>query len=289
MTFSVDDFARALESQDFNFEIGHKVTGNPFSLTKEGIYVDIGGKAAAFLPLKEISLSADQDPTDQIPLERSREFLIIKGQDADGQVVLSVRQLEIKALWQQLQGLEAHETIQVRVTGTNKGGVTADYKGIRGFIPRSHLIDRENLDALVGQKLDVSFLEVDPDRKKLVLSQRLATQSSRVQAFEVNDLVTGIVRDLKPFGVFIDLDGITGLLHIQQVSNKYISSLDQVFKRGDTVKSVVIDIDPQRGRISLSTKVLENRPGEMLDSLASVMEDAEARAHKYLDKVFGEQ
>lgn len=289
MTFSVDDFARALESHDFNFEVGQKITGKPFSLTNEGIFVDIGGKAAAFLPLKEISLSEDVDPTELVPLEQEREFLIVKGQNADGQVGLSLRQLEIKALWEKLQNdLENNETLQVRVTGTNKGGVTADCQGLRGFIPRSHLLDRDNLDALIGQRLDVSLLEVDPDRRKLVLSHRLAAQSSRIQSFEINELVTGTVRDLKPFGVFIDLDGITGLLHIQQVSNKYVASLDQIFQRGDTVKSIVLDLDPQRGRISLSTKVLENRPGEMLDSKGTVMDDAEARAQKYLDKLHGE-
>ena len=288
MTFSVDDFARALESHDFNFEVGQTVTGKPFSETNEGIYVDIGGKAAAFLPLKEITVPGDRSPTDVIPLEQEREFLIVKGQNADGQVVLSVRQLEIKALWEELQSFEESETIAVRVTGTNKGGVTTDYRGLRGFIPRSHLLERDNLDSLVGQTLDVSLLEVDRDRRKLVQSHRLAAQSSRIQAFQINDLVTGTVRDIKPFGVFIDLEGITGLLHIQQVSNKYVSALDEIFQRGDIVKSVVVDMDPQRGRISLSTKVLENRPGEMLDSSAAVMEDAEARAKKYLDKLFGE-
>ncbi len=283
MTFSVDDFARALEGHDFNFEVGTKVKGKPFSVTNEGFFVDIGGKAAAFLPLREIVLPADTEPTTVVPLEQEREFLIIKGQDADGQVILSVKRLEIKALWERLvDAFEDKESYTVRVTGTNKGGVTVDLQGLRGFIPRSHLIDRENLDALVGQSISASLLEVDPDRNKLVLSHRLASQATRIQEFQLNDLVSGTVRDLKPFGVFIDLNGITGLLHIQQVSNKYVSSLDSIFQRGDSVKSVVVDLDPSRGRISLSTKVLEKRPGEMLDAASDVYEDAENRLKKYL-------
>lgn len=283
MTFSVDDFARALEGHDFNFEVGNKVKGKPFSVTNEGIFVDIGGKAAAFLPLREILLPPDTDPVTAVPLDEEREFLIIRGQDADGQVILSIKRLEIKRLWERLvDEFEDKRSYNVRVTGTNKGGVTVDLHGLRGFIPRSHLIDRENLDALVGQSISASLIEVDPDRNKLVLSHRLASQATRIQEFQLNDLVSGTVRDLKPFGVFVDLDGITGLLHIQQVSNKYVSSLDSIFRRGDAIKSVVVDLDPGRGRISLSTKVLEQRPGEMLHAAADVYADAENRLRNYL-------
>jgi small subunit ribosomal protein S1 len=283
LTFSVDDFARALEGQDFNFEVGTKVKGKPFSTSNEGIFVDIGGKAAAFLPIQEIVLPVSLEPTEVVPLEKEREFLIIKGQDADGQVVLSVRQLEIKAVWERLvEASESKESYTVRVTGTNKGGVTVDLQGIRGFVPRSHLVDRDNLDGLVGQTINACLIEVDPDRNKLVLSHRLASQATRIQSFQLNDLVSGTVRDLKPFGVFVDLNGITGLLHIQQISNKYVSSLDGIFTRGDIVRCVVVDLDPQRGRVSLSTKVLEKRPGEMLDAAQDVYAEAEIRLQKYL-------
>ncbi|MCM1984203.1 S1 RNA-binding domain-containing protein [Lyngbya confervoides] len=286
MTFSVDDFARAIEGQDFNFEVGTKVSGKPFSLDNEGFYVDIGGKAAAFLPLRELYIPDGVSPETVLPLEQEREFLIIKEPNMDGQVVLSVKRLEIQALWERLGlGLEDKESVQVKVTGTNKGGVTVDYQGLRGFIPRSHLVDRGDLDALVGQSLSVLPIEVDPDRQKLVFSHRQATQSNRIQEFQIHELVSGTVRDLKPFGVFVDLDGITGLLHIQQVSNKYVSSLESVFQRGDTIKTVIVDLDPQRGRISLSTKILEKRPGEILDSTAAVFEDAEARLENYLEKL----
>ncbi|NJN24085.1 MAG: S1 RNA-binding domain-containing protein [Acaryochloridaceae cyanobacterium RL_2_7] len=121
-----------------------------------------------------------------------------------------------------------------------------------------------------------------PIVNKLVLSHRLAAQSNKIKEFEINALVDGTVRDLKPFGVFVDLGGITGLLHIQQVSNKYVSSLDSIFQRGDSIKSVIIDLDPNKGRISLSTKVLEKRPGEMLDASGDVYSDAPSRLQKYL-------
>lgn len=286
MTFSVDDFARALESHDYRFEVGQTVTGKPFSHTNEGVYIDIGGKAAALLPLKEVNYTDTQPIETVVPLEIEREFLIIRGQDAEGQVVLSIRRLEEKALWQHLEeAVEDGTTLQVNVTGTNRGGITVNYEGLRGFIPRSHLIDRETPDSLVGQRLGVVALEVSRDRKKLVFSQRLASQTSRMQELQVGDLVTGTIRDFKPFGVFVDLDGVTGLLHIQQISQNYVKSLDPLLKLGDTIQSIILDLDPQRGRISLCTKVLENYPGEILENFAGVMQEAQVRAKKHQDKL----
>ncbi|MGB7415958.1 MAG: S1 RNA-binding domain-containing protein [Thermosynechococcaceae cyanobacterium] len=286
MTFSADDFAQALAQHDFNFEVGQTVHGKPVSHDNDGVYVDIGGKATAFLPPEEISRFAQPDLEAIVPLNEDREFLIIKGEDAEGKVTLSIRRLEIKALWGRLAQLEADgQTVEVYVTGLNKGGVTVDVEGIRGFIPRSHLVDRDNLEALQGQALTVGFLEVDPDRNKLVLSNRQAMRSTRIGELEIGQLVTGTVRDLKPFGAFIDLQGVSGLLHIKQVSQAYIPDLSKILTVGSTIQAIVLDLDPGRGRISLSTQVLENRPGEIVESLEQVMNEAEDRARRYHEKL----
>ncbi len=286
MTFSADDFAQALAQHDFNFEVGQTVHGKPVSHENEGVYVDIGGKATAFLPNEEISRFAQPDLEEIAPLNEEREFLIVKGEDAEGKVTLSIRRLEIKALWGRLAELEADgKTIEVYVTGLNKGGITVDVEGLRGFIPRSHLVDRDNLEALKGQTLTAGFLEVDPDRNKLVLSNRQAMSSTRIGELEIGQLVSGTVRDLKPFGAFIDLQGVSGLLHIKQVSQNYIPDLGKVLTIGENIKAVVLDLDPGRGRISLSTQVLENRPGEIVENLQQVMEEADDRARRHQEKL----
>jgi small subunit ribosomal protein S1 len=159
-----------------------------------------------------------------------------------------------------------------------------DVEGLRGFIPRSHLTERDNLEALKGQTLTAGFLEVDPDRNKLVLSNRQATRSTRINELEIGQLVSGTVRDLKPFGAFIDLQGVSGLLHIKQVSQAYIPDLAKVLSIGSTIQAIVLDLDPGRGRISLSTQVLENRPGEIVECLEQVMSEAENRARRYHEK-----
>lgn len=157
-SFSMDDFAKALESHDYHFQKGQVVKGKVFQLDPDGAYVDIGGKSSAFIPRDEASLRTVVDISEVLPLGEELEFLIIREQDAEGQVTLSRRQLEIQQIWDKLaQMQEDSQTVTVRVTGVNKGGVTVNIQGLRGFIPRSHLIERDDLEGLVGQTLTVGF------------------------------------------------------------------------------------------------------------------------------------
>jgi small subunit ribosomal protein S1 len=280
-SFSMEDFAKALEQHDYHFQKGQIVRGKVFQYESDGAYVDIGGKSAAFVPNSEASLKSVTDLSTVLPLQEEQDFVIIREQDADGQLTISRRQLQIKQIWQQLaQMQENNQSVQARVTGVNKGGVTIEVKGLRGFIPRSHLVERDNLEALKGQTLSASFLEIDPDNNKLVLSNRLATRSSSFSQLELGQLVEGKVTGIKPFGIFVELDGTSGLLHIKQVSQNYIQSLPSLFQVGQAIKAVIIDLDEGKGRISLSTRVLENYPGEMMEKMDEVMANAEARANK---------
>ncbi len=281
MSFSSDDFAKALEQHDYNFQRGQVVRGRIYSHDASGVYVDIGGKSAAFLPADEVSLRRFTDLSQLLPVDEERDFLIIREQNADGQVTLSLRQLEIQELWQRLIEMqETSQTIQARVNGVNKGGVTVDVEGLRGFIPRSHLVEKDNPESLIGKALTVSFLEIDPERRKLVLSHRLAAQAASISQFEVGQLVEGKISGLKPFGVFVDFETMTGLLHINQISKNYVASLNTLFQAGQLIRAVIIDIDEPKRRISLSTKVLENYPGEMLEKMEEVMAEASSRAQK---------
>lgn len=283
--FTMDDFAKALEKHDYQFQKGQVVHGKVFQLDHDGAYVDIGGKSSAFVPRDEASLRAVTDLTEVLPLNEDLEFLIIRDQDAEGQVTLSRRQLEIKHIWERLaQMRENAQTVQVRVLNVNKGGVTVEIQGIRGFVPRSHLVERNNLEALKGQTLTASFLEVDRNNNKLILSQRLATRSASFSTLELGQLVQGTVTGIKPFGVFVDLEGINALLHIKQVSQKFIDNLEKLFHVGQSIKAVILDLDEGKGRVALSTRVLENFPGEVMENLDEVMTSAQARAERLKNK-----
>lgn len=284
-SFSMDDFAKALEKHDYQFQKGQIVHGKAFQLDHDGAYVDIGGKSSAFLPRDEASLRPVVDLSEVLPMNEDLEFLIIRDQDAEGQVTLSRKQLELRHNWDKLEQMqESSQTVQVRVTGVNKGGVTVEVLALRGFIPRSHLVERENLEALKGQAFTVGFLEVNRNTKKLILSQRLATRSSSFSLLEVGQLVEGKITGIKPFGVFVEIDGMSALLHIKQISQKFIESLDKVFEIGQQIKAVIIDLDEGKGRVAVSTRVLENYPGELLENMAEVMNSAEARANRAANK-----
>jgi small subunit ribosomal protein S1 len=284
-SFSMDDFAKALEKHDYQFQKGQIVRGKVFQIDHDGAYVDIGGKSSAFLPQDEASLRAVTDLSEVLPMNEELEFLIIRDQDAEGQVTISRKQFEVRQIWDKLLEMQENsQTVQVRVTGVNKGGVTVDLLGVRGFIPRSHISERDNLEALKGQNLTVGFLEINRETKKLVLSQRLAARSSNFSLLELGQLVEGKITGIKPFGVFVDLNGASALLHIKQVSQKFIESLEKVFQVGQPIKAVIIDLDQGKGRIAISTRVLENYPGEVVENFAEVMNSAEARANRAANK-----
>ena len=280
-SFSMDEFTKALEEYDYQFSKGQIIKGTVVQHESEGAYVDIGGKSPAFLPKREAALETIDDLAQVVPLNEEFEFLIIREQNAEGQVTLSLRQLQIKAAWDKLAEIaDSGKSTQIRVTGVNKGGVTGEVEGLRGFIPRSHLQQRDNLDSLIGQLLTVTFLEVNSEQRKLVLSQREAMRAAALTRIEEGALVTGTIVNMKPYGVFVDIDGVTGLLHIKQVSGTHIDSLNRIFQVGQEIKVVIAQVDEYNNRLSLSTKVLEEYPGELLEKFDQVMATADERLEK---------
>ena len=280
-SFSMDDFAQALEKYNYEFAKGQLVKGTVVQYDSDGAYIDIGGKSPGFLPQREAALEMVDNLADVIPLNEEFEFIVIKEQNAEGQVTLSRRQIQIQAAWENITEIaESGKSTQMRVTGINKGGVIGDVEGLRGFIPRSHLQQRDNLDSLVGQLLTATFLEVNPEQRKLVLSQRDAMKAAAMTKLTEGAVVSGTVANLKPYGAFIDLGGVTGLLHIKEVSGTHIESLNNVFKPGQEIKVSIAQVDEYKNRLSLSTKIFEEYPGELLEKFDEVMATAEARFAK---------
>jgi len=285
-SFSREDFAKALMNYDYEFEKGQTVKGIVSQHTSEGAYVDIGGKSSALVPLREADIESDINLADCLPLQAEMEFLIISEQNADGQVTLSRRQLLLEKAWENVTAIsEKGQSVQIRITGINKGGVTGDVEGLRGFIPRSHLVEKEDLDSLVGQLLHANFIQVDQENNKLVLSQRQLVQAAAMAQLVVGSLQEGKIVKIQPYGVFVDCKGVTGLLHIKQISGAHIDSIATLFKVGQPIKVVVTDIDEYKNRVSLSTKVLESYPGEILEQISTVMENAEERLQQAQETV----
>lgn len=283
----MDDFAKALAAEQVSFQKGELVRGKVYNYDSDGVYVDIGGKSLAFVPAQEIVFDETADLSAILPVGEEQDFLIIREENAEGQVTLSKRQLQIKYAWDKIAEVQSNkESLTLRVTGVNKGGVTVNFQGIRGFVPRSQLVEKD-LESLVGTQINAAIIEANKDANKLVFSQRQATKNANFSQLELGQLVTGKIASIKSFGAFVDFEGNTGLLHIGQISQSRVEAINKLFEIGQEIKATIVSLDEGNGKISLSTKVLENHPGEMLENMAEVMASAEARNQRAAQKLFG--
>ena len=197
--FDADAFLAALDEQEFVGTTGEVAVGTVVGLESDGVYVDIGGKAPGFMPKKEAGLGVITNLKERFPKGMQVEVLVTREQNADGMVTVSARALALRQSWEKVRLLEKEgKVLQVKVNGFNRGGVTCDLEGLRGFIPRSQLQDGENHEALVGKSLGVAFLEVNPETRKLVLSEKKAATAALFQNLEVGQLVEGQVVSIKP-------------------------------------------------------------------------------------------
>ena len=279
--FDEDAFLAALDANEPVGTTGEVVTGTVIGMESDGVYVDIGGKAPGFMPKSECGLGVITNLKERFPKGLELEVLVTREQNADGMVTISCRALALRKSWDKVKQLAKDgKVVQVKVTGFNRGGVTCDLEGLRGFIPRSQLQEGENHEALVGKTLGVAFLEVNSETRKLVLSEKRAATAARFSELEVGQLVEGQVAAIKPYGLFIDLGGVSGLLHQSVITGGSLRSLREVFGQGDTVRALITELDPGRGRIGLNTALLEGQPGELLVDKDTVMAEAADRANR---------
>lgn len=279
--FDEDAFLAALDENEPVGATGDVVTGTVISAESDGVYIDIGGKAPGFMPKAEAGLGVIGNLKERFPKGQPVEVLVTREQNADGMVTISARALALRQSWEKLKQLEAAgKVVQVKVSGFNRGGVTCDLEGLRGFIPRSQLQNGENHEQLVGTSFAVAFLEVNADTRKLVLSEKRAASASLLADLEVGQLVDGQVVSVKPYGFFVDLGGVSGLLHQSSITGVHLRDIRDVFSQGERIKALVTQIDSSRGRIALNTALLETQPGELLTAKDTVMAEAEDRANR---------
>jgi len=285
--FTQEEFASLLGKYDYNFKPGDLVKGTVFALETKGAMIDIGAKTAAFMPMQEVSINRVEGLSDVLRPSESREFFIMSEENEDGQLALSIRRIEYQRAWERVRQLQKEDaTIYSEVFATNRGGALVRVEGLRGFIPGSHISARKIKEDLEGEYLPLKFLEVDEERNRLVLSHRRALVEKKMNRLEVGEVVIGSVKGIKPYGAFIDIGGVSGLLHISEISHEHIETPHNVLNVNDQMKVMIIDLDSERGRISLSTKALEPEPGDMLTDPQKVFNKAEEMAAKYKQMLF---
>ena len=279
--FDENAFLEALNENEPIGTTGETIKGNVIALESDGLYIDIAGKAPGFMPKKECGLGVITNFKETFPIGLEMEVLVIQEQNADGMVTVSARALILRQSWEKVANSAKNgELIKVLINGFNRGGLTCDVDGLRGFIPRSQLEDGTDYQSFVSKSLTVAFLEVNPESRKLVLSEKKALLVSKFANLKLGQLIEGEVLAVKPYGFFIDLGGASGLLHQSSLTNGSIRTLREVFVEGEIIKALITEIDLERGRIGLNTALLENSPGELIIDKEKIMIEASERALK---------
>ena len=279
--FDESAFLEALNANEPIGATGETISGKVIAIESDGLYVDIGGKAPGYMPKKESGLGVITNFKEKFSIGHEIEVLVIKEQNADGMVTVSARALILRQSWEKVSSSAKNgELIDVLINGFNRGGLTCDVDGLRGFIPRSQLEDGQDHQSFVGKTLKVAFLEVNPESRKLVLSEKKASLVSKLTSLELGQLIEGEVLAVKPYGFFIDLGGASGLLHQSSLTNGSIRSLREIFREGEVIKALISEIDLEKGRIGLNTALLENSAGELIIDKQKVMQEATERALK---------
>jgi len=170
------------------------------------------------------------------------------------------------------------------VLSANKGGLNVLVECLRGFVPFSQISTKINIEELVNKEIPLKFMEVDEEQTRLVLSNRKAMADSQAQ-LGIGSVVLGTVQTIKPYGAFVDLGGINGLLHVSQISHDRVADVGTILQPGDTLKVMILSHDRERGRVSLSTKKLEPTPGDMLRNPTLVYEKADEMAQTFRQRI----
>ena len=283
--------AQLMESPDNevkSLKHGDVVEGTVVRIDPDEILVDFGGKSEGVVSNRELmSRRGPRDGDEGRPeLSVGDEVLVyvLQPESPEGHAVLSLRRAGLERKWRAMQErFEAGEIVEARVIDHNKGGLIVDL-GVRGFVPISQIVDfprrprdeqprdaaqeiAEKLQPFVGRTLRLKILEVNRKANRLILSEKVALYEERREkrdelfsSLQVGQRVTGVVRSIAPFGVFVDLGGIDGLVHKSELSWNKVNNPESAYQMGDEVEAEVIDINHERGRISLSIRRLQADP-----------------------------
>ncbi|MBR3280712.1 MAG: 30S ribosomal protein S1 [Clostridia bacterium] len=262
-------FAELYENSLKSLEEGTTIEGTVVEVNGNEVFVDLGYKADGVIPREEFSYDEDEIPANIVKAGDKIEVYILRMNDGKGNVLLSRKRLQTKRLREEFEAkVKLDQPIKVKVVNVVNGGVTAETAGIRVFIPASQLGKKvDNLDEYRGKSIEVKIIEYNPEKKKIVGSERVLVKAAKDQAekevwAKISEGVEleGTVRELKDYGAFIDLGGVDGLLHISEISWKQIKHPSEVLKVGEKITVKVLSADPETKKIALGYRKAEDNP-----------------------------
>lgn len=266
MSETMDDFKDAIDHSFRKMRVGDIITATVIGVSDTEVTVDLGTYTDGVIPLEECSNDPQFSIKKDIEVGSEVSVMVIQGENENGSIVLSLKQANDILVWEELeQAMKDRQVFSVKLTQAVPAGVVGYVKGIRAFLPASQLSLSyvDDTEEWVGKTVDAIIITADAEKQKLVLSAKeiLKEQAALEKNSRLSRLVPGVVMEgtierMESYGVFVKIgEGLTGLVHISQITNKFIKSPKEVVKLGDKVKVKILGITGDR--ISLSMKQAE--------------------------------
>ena len=288
-----ESFEEMLENSIKTLNTGDKVLGTVTAIGSTEIQVDLGTKHAGYIPYDEVSADPNVKPEDILHVGDEIEVFVVRVNDQEGTVQLSRKKLEGMKVWDDVEAACENKTVvEGVITEENKGGVVANVKGVRVFIPASQtgIAKGGDLGELKGQTVKLKITEFNRARRRVVGSIRAVNSEARKAAIEkiwseieVGKKYHGVVKSLTSYGAFVDIGGVDGMVHISELSWGRIKTPDEVVKVGDPIDVYVIKFDPEKKKISLGYKTAEMNPWNQFCAKYSVGDTALVKIVKIVD------
>ncbi len=264
MEAAEESFEEMLEKSFKTLNTGEKVTGIVTAIGPTEVQVDLGCKQAGYISVDELSADPNLKPEDVVKVGDEIETYIIRVNDVEGYAMLSKKRLDAVKVWEDIEkAREEKTTLEGKVTEENKGGIVVNVKGVRVFVPASQSGQPRGaeLSEMIGQTVSLRITEVNRARRRVVGSIKAVTYEARQAAqaeiwnnIEVGKRYTGTVKSMTSYGVFVDIGGVDGMVHISELSWSRIKNPAEVVSVGDTLDVYVISFDPEKHKISLGVK-----------------------------------
>lgn len=265
-----ENFAELLEQSIKTLNTGDKVTGIVTAIGNTEVQVDLGTKHAGYIPYDEVSTDPSVKAEDVLKVGDEIEVFVVRVNDQEGTVQLSKKKLDGMKVWDEMnEWVESKAAVDAVITEENKGGLVANVKGIRVFIPASQsgVAKGGDMAAMVGKAVQMRITEVNRARRRAIGSIRAVASEARKAAQEAiwgtienGKKYHGVVKSLTSYGAFVDIGGVDGMVHVSELSWNRIKTPADVVKVGDEIDVYVISFDPEKHKISLGYKTTEMNP-----------------------------
>ena len=256
---------------------GEVVTGKVVQVTNDYVVMNLGCKKDGMLPKEETAREEGQELTDMFKEGDEVQAKVIKTDDGDGNILLSNKRIQSGENWEEINACASSgEVVNVTIVKEVKGGVIANYKEVSGFIPMSqladHYVEAGAVAEYIGKTLPVKVTRVDPKRNKAVFSHKqflIEEKNKKIaeiwNTLNVGDVVEGKVMRFTDYGAFVDIGGIDGLLHISEISWGKLKHPQEALEIGQTVNVKILNMNAEKGKISLSMKQNKPEPWSVID------------------------